>query len=416
MARIAKTDELAHRRRVTRTLLIRSVSYSVGVPWVLLAGCGASPEDATGVPAGAPTARPDAAALRPNRPSTLFGSSVDWVGPLQFGLDGLSRSLELDPEGSAALSLWIVLDDDCDGRCCVQLTDVQAGDETLVPLADRRSEHRQVCDRCRARVRVAEGDGLFTLPNDGSDLPARPLRLRLQARDCQSFLPLEARFGEPLPEAAWVGVVRHRGPQTSPEVELRVVMAQDALPEDHEAYLREALQVVEQCYQAAGIRFTASARWLEPLGKLSYPSTRALAAAVDAEYGEITVALTPCLQHIDPLTGDRSEPEGTSPRIPGGVPYDVVWVATRSCDLSDALPESGALGPIRPARELGTTLAHELGHYFGLYHSVEVDGTTDHLDDTAGDGFMAALPTSRRDCGLSPRQAAVVRQHVALQR
>ena len=36
---------------------------------------------------------------------------------------------------------------------------------------------------------------------------------------------------------------------------------------------------------------------------------------------------------------------------------------------------------------LGLTLAHELGHYLGLYHTVEQDGTTfDPIEDTSEDG------------------------------
>jgi hypothetical protein len=61
-------------------------------------------------------------------------------------------------------------------------------------------------------------------------------------------------------------------------------------------------------------------------------------------------------------------------------------------------------------------MAHELGHYLGLYHAVEADGSTDQLDDTGAANLMFHQPGTEAATGLSPTQAVVMRAHPAVAR
>ena len=82
------------------------------------------------------------------------------------------------------------------------------------------------------------------------------------------------------------------------------------------------------------------------------------------------------------------------PSMPGG--KDALFVRARS-SLSDA--ESGIL------------VAHELGHFLGLYHTQEMNGSVDAIDDTASgdDEYLMFNRVNIRSEKISPTQAKVMR-------
>lgn len=61
------------------------------------------------------------------------------------------------------------------------------------------------------------------------------------------------------------------------------------------------------------------------------------------------------------------------------------------------------------AAGIGRVAAHEAGHYLGLFHTIEEDGSTDLLDDTARDNFMYWADEEKTY--LSPGQSFVMRNH-----
>lgn len=132
------------------------------------------------------------------------------------------------------------------------------------------------------------------------------------------------------------------------------------------------------------------------------------------------------VRDIAPLSGD-GEPQAEA----GGVPGPLGLHGTGSSGIAIATEMMAG-----DARRMGRTLAHELAHYLGLFHTSEADGRVlDALDDTpecraardvGGDGLDAA------DCAaagadnlmfwsvtegttLSPQQRAILRAAVILQ-
>lgn len=69
-----------------------------------------------------------------------------------------------------------------------------------------------------------------------------------------------------------------------------------------------------------------------------------------------------------------------------------------------------------PVRTQARVLAHEIGHYLGLYHTVELDGLADTLDDTTADNTMNPRPTLATAAGFTPSQGRVMRMHPAVRR
>jgi hypothetical protein len=84
-----------------------------------------------------------------------------------------------------------------------------------------------------------------------------------------------------------------------------------------------------------------------------------------------------------------------------------VYIKGRGCEVSSPMIDW------QPS-SLARVLAHELGHYLGLYHSVESDGSSDRLDDTSADNVMNFRPSSIAQPHFTSSQLRVMRQHPAI--
>jgi hypothetical protein len=131
----------------------------------------------------------------------------------------------------------------------------------------------------------------------------------------------------------------------------------------------------------------------------------AWAAAKNRLAGSLAfVIFAGCLEHVGT---DRLaiETQGYAPRIPGGggdgAFADGVFVSAAGCG-----PGANLATPERAAK----ILAHELGHFLGLYHTVECSGGEDLLPDTDSRNLMNYLPDAVDSSGLSDRQVFVMRR------
>ena len=127
--------------------------------------------------------------------------------------------------------------------------------------------------------------------------------------------------------------------------------------------------------------------------------------------GDVPLVLAGCLRLTDLVLKKTSEPEGFVPRIPDGLVAPGrahgVFIRGRAC-------REGSPSLSWPTGYLGRLITHELGHYLGLYHSVEEDGTADLLDDTGADNLMHHRPSTVASPAFSPSQFRVMRRHPAV--
>lgn len=306
---------------------------------------------------------------------------------------------------------------------CFQLEDVVvAGDQTWVPTAAPR-DYDDYCETCAQRVGAGAGYGFFGLPS-GAEPPIAlgEVHLRVALRDCLLLTPLDASAARPgelrVDYAAW------RAPASEQELRLRlrVVNASRHALADDPQLLERALVLVREIWAPAAIELSfADVIEIDPEpGPLRYSAEdrRSLvalgaraqeASAAEADWPLLVIA--PCLQRDDVLTGGKTEPRALSSHGLGGYAVhgetDAMFVAGERCGGLTPAPEFFEEGT------LAAIIAHELGHYLGLYHVAESDGRQDRLVDTSPEqpNLMRAVPSAAAT-ELSRSQIEIARRHM----
>ena len=267
------------------------------------------------------------------------------------------------------------------------------------------------CAACEARFSViAEAGLLVHAPPEPS---AGPAQLRLGKIECGTLTRTQPRDDTP---PSSVRLWRRELPvrPENPIVSLRF---------HHGAYSSWAsetdsevlLEAVSELFAASGIQVVldASSDRVVPESLPWYEGDpSALEPLTSPDDGVVDVVFAGCLEHVHPELGTRSTLDGLVPRIPAqGSPGAGIFLRGRACTAA-------SLGPAPTSLDSQSRiLAHELGHYLGLYHAPrtpEEAEAAEGLDDAGDDNLMHANPALILNPVFSPAQAERMRLHAAL--
>lgn len=330
------------------------------------------------------------------------------VGIMSFESDGETGIVAIPAQAPlAALALRATMAP----GVCFQLSSVVDGEGRAG--VDGRSAG-QFCRDCALRTSVAASAGVFVVPVEAGGLsPETGLSLRFARINCLTLTPLKA------PEDRPTLRVEAQAIETVPEhatIELRFHIADSSILFGDEDRQQELVDLLGQELASGGITpRIVETRELDALPadiRFHAGDHAALAALIaeapPKEETTVDVVFGGCLLYDDPIFGPPSPVNGFTPRIPGGAgPADGVFMPGLDCFAGGSEPAD------LPVRAQARVLAHELGHYLGLYHSVEADGLTDQLDDTGPDNIMHPNPQLATAVGFSPSQGRVMRMHPA---
>lgn len=339
--------------------------------------------------------------------------------PLHFSIDAQERPV---------FALRTYADDaEVSRSLCFQLEEVRADNHALwVPTASS-DDYGDYCTRCAQPVAAGSGYGFFLLPSAAA-LPASfgTISLRVALRDCLTLSPLWA--SAPRPPTLVIESATYSAPERTHTLSLPLAFVM-ATPHTFTAGadFDEMFARVREIWREADIELAPAGPFVmaRPEAPVSYgPEQRVALAALTRDARELVqnahvaqdtplVIFTPCLVRESTLGEGETQPLAMTAHIPGGFALpreaDGIFVAGERC---------GGLAPgprYVESATLAAIVAHEVGHFLGLFHVREADGREDALADTSPEmaNLMQALPSAPATA-LAETQIEIARRHVSL--
>lgn len=278
------------------------------------------------------------------------------------------------------------------------------------------------CPDCGQRSQPGQGSALVLLAPRPLVAPTSFKAVRISGRDCWTGNPLP-QWSPHLPLRLKIAPLAN---PPAPEAPLALRLAfyldgADLLNNDPAAVLQEVHAHVAAVFSEARIATVVSSICVFESGeaKTVYSAgdlgglRRLWAAAIQhcpSVSGDLPVVITGCLQRQSGLQYLESFPLGEVTHIPGAtvglVQSDFVALAGRDCGMGSP--------KVWSSWSLGQVLAHEIGHFLGLFHTVEADATPDELGDTTAANLMYINPLLTSSVGFSASQIQIMRRHPLL--
>jgi hypothetical protein len=328
-----------------------------------------------------------------------YSSSDDlsWAGPIQGILpqDLTSFAVTVDAGSTPSGIAWLVMDG--------EVVQDWSGDRRYGDAARTKgvttdswdSWGDSSWDSSGGTGWVPDGDGWGSHPLYHWPAPAGTVRLPMNASTqpspgCLALVPVAS--GDHRDQGGQVHIVTKRSPATQDVLNLNAVLIEGAGMSEDEVW--EAIAEMERIYAAEGGPALGEVTlWLDGLagGGAYVPSSGAELSELRARDYEGEEALNMF------FIADFSSESGTlgiASGIPGAMGVQGTAGSGVTISVETHLDGGGALDiPL-----MGGTMAHELGHQLGLYHTTEADGGThDIIDDTPecthdpdGDGYVTA--------------------------
>ncbi len=316
----------------------------------------------------------------------MQSAQADWQPLVQvsFESDGETPWVSVPTSGSG-----VALRVTAEAGVCFELSGAATPDGE--PLTQRFAGPE--CPDCPLRTSVAAEAGVFVLSSAA--------QVRFGVTDCETLNPREIAAGK-----LEVEVKQLAAPESS-VLPLRLFVARDSTLLSDGNERQRLLAAVDDELGRTGV--TTRLVDVEPLpapaGTLRFHAGDAselaeLLAEHPGDAREVRVVIAGCLEYADPLFGPPVAVDGYTPRVLGGAgAADGVFLPELDCTSSFPLS-------ITPEAR-GRILAHELGHYLGLFH-------TD--PDRDGDAnLMNPNPSLSVAHGLTNAQIEALRRHPVLQ-